>query len=55
MAFLALAIALVLGVMAAIPASGMATTRFGAKLSGDLDPVETAEPCPGGPRIVHAG
>jgi hypothetical protein len=46
MAFLALAIALVLGAMAAIPASGMATTRFGAKLSGDLDPVEDQELCP---------
>jgi hypothetical protein len=50
LAFLALAIALALGVMAAIPASGLAaTTKFGAKLSGDLDPVEESEPCPGAP------
>jgi hypothetical protein len=49
MAFLALAIALALGALAAIPASGIAATKFGAKLTGDLDPVETAEQCPGGP------
>ena len=46
LAFLALVIALALGVLTAIPASGMATTRFGAKLSGDLDPVEVEEQCP---------
>jgi hypothetical protein len=49
MAFLALAIALAMGVLAAIPASGLAATKFGAHLGGGANPVETPKLCPGVP------
>jgi len=53
MVFLALAVALALGVMAAIPASGLAATKFGADLSSHPEPDWGNEWCPGGAAMLE--